>query len=52
MRDVADAHVSALTAEGVDGKRFIASAASVWLDDLARILAGKFRPLGCARRSV
>ena len=38
VRDVADYHARAVTAEGVAGERFIASNAFMWLGDMVRIL--------------
>ena len=38
VRDVADAHVKALTGPGLDGERFIVAGEPYWLEDVARIL--------------
>jgi nucleoside-diphosphate-sugar epimerase len=38
VRDVAAAHVAALTAPGAPGERFLATGAFLWMPDIARIL--------------
>lgn len=38
VRDVADLHVRAMTAPGMDGERFIASGKFLWMRDIADIL--------------
>ena len=45
VRDVADAHVKALTAPGIDGERFIVAGDSfLWLDEIAAILKARLGP--------
>lgn len=46
VRDVAKAHVAALTAEGVDGQRFVVAIEHASMLDIAGILAEKFAPRG------
>lgn len=46
VRDVAQAHLSAMTTPDANGKRFVSVAESIWLEDLAQILADHFTPLG------
>ena len=49
VRDVADLHLRALTAEGIDGERFVASGPFLKLIDVARILR---QELGAQARRV
>jgi dihydroflavonol-4-reductase len=49
VRDVADLHLRAMTAPGMDGERFIAAGAFLWMREIAEIL--KFR-LGAEARKV
>lgn len=42
VRDVADAHLRAMTAENVDGERFIASGGFLWLGEISEILRRRF----------
>lgn len=49
VRDVADLHVRALTAEGMNGERFIASGPFMMMKDVARILRDR---LGAEARKV
>jgi dihydroflavonol-4-reductase len=44
VRDVADAHVKALTHPGIDGERFLVAGPFLWLEDIARILKAKLGP--------
>ncbi len=46
VRDVARAHISAMTAPEAAGKRFCCSSTSIWLVDLAKILHGKYAAKG------
>lgn len=46
VRDVAKAHVDALTAPGVDGKRFIVAIEHADMLDVAKILAQEYGPRG------
>lgn len=46
VRDVADIHVRALTAEGIDGERFIASGPFLMMKDVARIVRDGLGPQG------
>jgi dihydroflavonol-4-reductase len=49
VRDVADLHVKAMTAPGMNGERFLASGKFLWMKEIAEIL--KFR-LGAQARRV
>jgi dihydroflavonol-4-reductase len=49
VRDVANAHVKALTHPGIDGGRFLVAGPFLWLEDIARILK---RELGRDARRV
>lgn len=51
VRDVADAHLRAMTAEGVDGERIIASGGFLWLGEISEILRRRF-PDRAARISI
>lgn len=42
VRDVATAHVNALNEDAAQGKRFLLSADSAWLSDLAKMLGEEF----------
>ncbi|MDX2234135.1 MAG: NAD-dependent epimerase/dehydratase family protein [Hyphomonadaceae bacterium] len=42
VRDVADAHLRAMTADNVDGERFIASGGFLWLGEIAEILRRRY----------
>jgi dihydroflavonol-4-reductase len=44
VRDVADAHVKALTHPGIDGERFLVAGPFMWLEDIARILKARLGP--------
>ena len=46
VRDVAAAHVAAMTHPGAAGERFIVVGESVWMKDVAQILADEYRPKG------
>ena len=46
VRDVAAAHVAALTLPEADGERFIAVGKNVWMKDIANILAKEYGPQG------
>ncbi len=46
VRDVARAHVSAMTAEAAAGQRYICAGRNVWLQDMAKCLAAEFGPRG------
>lgn len=46
VRDVADAHLAAMTAPGVAGERFVCAIEHVWLRDVALILDRHFRDRG------
>jgi dihydroflavonol-4-reductase len=49
VRDVANAHVKALTQPGIDGERFLVAGPFLWLEDIARILKAR---LGARARKV
>lgn len=44
VRDVADAHVRALTHPGIDGERFLVAGEFLWLEDIARVLKANLGP--------
>jgi dihydroflavonol-4-reductase len=44
VRDVADAHVRALTHPGIDGERFLVAGEFLWLEDIARVLKARLGP--------
>jgi dihydroflavonol-4-reductase len=44
VRDVADAHVKALTQPGIDGERFLVAGPFLWLEDIARVLKARLGP--------
>lgn len=46
VRDVAKAHVKALTVDASDGKRIILARDAQWMKKMAEILAAEFTPLG------
>jgi len=46
VRDVAAAHIRAMTIPEAAGKRHILHGHSMWLDDIAKILAAEFKPQG------
>lgn len=46
VRDVAAAHLAALTAPDAPGKRFIVYTETLWMREIAAILAEQFKPLG------
>ncbi|KAK6731179.1 hypothetical protein RB195_007564 [Necator americanus] len=46
VRDVAKAHVEALTRKETDGERILISARSVWFKDMARWLRREFKKMG------
>ena len=46
VRDVAQAHISALTAAGAAGHRHLVVTQTVWLKDIALILKKEFQPKG------
>lgn len=46
VRDVASAHIAAMTAPGAAGQRFCCAIEFSWIDEVADILAKRFRPEG------
>ncbi len=46
VRDVARAHISAMTVPAAAGKRFCCNSTSIWLVDLAKILHGEYAARG------
>jgi nucleoside-diphosphate-sugar epimerase len=46
VRDVASAHIAAMTAPGAAGQRFCCAIEFSWIDEVADILAGRFGPEG------
>ena len=46
VRDVAKAHIAAMTTSGAAGKRFICVAGGMWLPEIANLLAKEFSPRG------
>jgi dihydroflavonol-4-reductase len=44
VRDVADAHVKALTHPGINGERFLVAGEFLWMEDIARILKAELGP--------
>jgi dihydroflavonol-4-reductase len=44
VRDVADAHVKALTLPGIDGERFLVAGPFLWLEDMAEMLKRRLGP--------
>lgn len=44
VRDVADAHVRALTHPGIDGERFLVAGEFLWLEDIAQVLKANLGP--------
>ncbi|EDO45294.1 predicted protein, partial [Nematostella vectensis] len=46
VRDVAKAHISAITAPNAPGNRYIAVTGNMWVHETARILNDEFRPQG------
>ncbi|XP_073255580.1 uncharacterized protein [Porites lutea] len=46
VRDVAAAHITAMTSPKAPGNRFISITACMWIVDLAKILSEEFGPLG------
>lgn len=38
VRDIADLHIRAMTAEGLNGERFLGSGEWMWMEDVARVL--------------
>jgi len=46
VRDVALAHLRAMTHPGAPGNRYICSSASIWMMDVAKILDKEFTPKG------
>ncbi|KAG5175973.1 hypothetical protein JKP88DRAFT_203281 [Tribonema minus] len=46
VRDVASAHVAAMTSAAAAGQRFVCAAETRWLRDLALSVAAPFKPLG------
>lgn len=44
VRDVADAHVRALTHPGIDGERFLVAGEFLWLEDIAHVLKANLGP--------
>lgn len=44
VRDLADLHVRALTAPGIDGERFIGAGKFLWMKDVATILRAELGP--------
>lgn len=46
VRDVAAAHIKAMTLPEAAGNRFIVNSGGLWFKDIARILDQEFRPQG------
>jgi dihydroflavonol-4-reductase len=46
VRDVASAHIAAMTTPGAAGQRFCCAIEFSWIDEVADILAGRFGPEG------
>ena len=46
VRDVATAHIRAMTAPQAAGERHLVHAANIWMEDMAKILATEFGPHG------
>jgi dihydroflavonol-4-reductase len=46
VRDVATAHIKAFESEKSNGQRYLLIGKSLWMEDLAKILAAEFKPLG------
>ncbi|XP_022244340.1 cinnamoyl-CoA reductase 1-like isoform X2 [Limulus polyphemus] len=46
VRDVAEAHLKAMTTPSANGQRYIISTQNVWLKDIALILCKEFKPQG------
>ncbi|KAK2573681.1 NADPH-dependent aldehyde reductase ARI1 [Acropora cervicornis] len=46
VRDVAEAHITAMKSPKAPGNRYITISGSLWLQDIAKILDEEFRPLG------
>lgn len=46
VRDVAAAHITAMTSPKAPGNRFVTITECVWLQEIAKILDEEFRPLG------
>jgi adenylate kinase len=46
VRDVAEAHVNAMTTDDVNGRRFIVDGGFITYGEIARIIAGEFNPQG------
>lgn len=46
VRDVAAAHVKAMTMEEAAGKRFIVNASEMWMKDIAQVLVKEFKSQG------
>ncbi|CAH3128238.1 unnamed protein product [Pocillopora meandrina] len=46
VRDVAAAHIMALTSSKAPGNRYVTVSVCLWWDDMAKILDEEFRPLG------
>jgi dihydroflavonol-4-reductase len=44
VRDIADLHISAMTAPQADGERFIGAAPFMWMADVARVLKERLGP--------
>lgn len=42
VRDLADAHIRAMTAPGIDGERFIVSGRTLWLGEVADLLKARY----------
>ncbi|RIX29942.1 NAD-dependent epimerase/dehydratase family protein [Amnibacterium setariae] len=46
VRDLAAAHLLAMTAPAAPGSRYILAGPAMWMQDMARVLADQFRPQG------
>jgi len=46
VRDVAGAHIAAMTSPKAPGNRFVSVTDTMWVPEMARILNEEFRPLG------
>ena len=46
VRDVATAHIRAMTAPQAAGERHLVHAGNIWMEDMAKILANEFGPHG------
>ncbi len=46
VRDVAHAHVAAMTSPKAAGRRYLVAGPNVWIKDMARVLRGEFQKMG------